>query len=144
MLSRSELIRDRLLVEFSQQNSIRTLTTGLSTYDFVRMASKTSGLSVRLPEMPAIILSVDVDDVLHNPNRLNIRGLARKKSNRINSHLYGNCVREIILMSFCIWFVFVYPTSSCLHFPLVVFSNYLCSRQPQLDWAPNLLSLFGS
>ena len=61
MLSRSELIRDRLLVEFSQQNSIRTLTTGLSTYDFVRMASKTSGLSVRLPEMPAIIFSVDVD-----------------------------------------------------------------------------------
>ena len=112
---------------FSLLNShiitIQTLTTGLSTYDFVRMASKTSGLSVRLPEMPDIILSVDVDDVLHNPNRLNIRGLVRKKSNLINSNLYGSCVRDYIdkllhLVCFCLPYFILFTFSSCCLFKL--------------------------
>ena len=111
------------LLSFQKKNIIQTLTTGLSTYDFVRMASKTSGLSVRLPEMPAMILSVDVGDVLHNPNRLNIRGLVRNKSNRINSHLHGNCVRDYVdkclhLVCFCLSYVILFTFSSCCLFKL--------------------------
>ena len=105
-----------------KKNIIQTFTTGLSTYDFVRMASKTSGLSVRLPDMPAIIQLLTYN-MLRNPSWLNIREGVRKKYNYTNSHLHGNCVRDYVdkflhLVCFCLSYVILFTFSSCCLFKL--------------------------